>query len=144
MHQDNSFVCNLKVIAGGNIERCTLNQVNCPDAQLHLKVAGIESAVKSYIMVVVNRPGGVSTIGVDEVAHAQPDGYTLVYPSVGAVVVQPHYGGLNYKYTDLEPIVHVANEPVVLAVKKGKYKDLDDFVKAKPSYCPAPAFVSQE
>ncbi|MEH7387800.1 tripartite tricarboxylate transporter substrate binding protein [Bacillus sp. JJ1521] len=80
-------------------------------------------------MVVSNVPGGASTLGTGEVVNAKADGYTLGFPPVGAVSVQPHYGQINYTYSDLEPIAQVSEEAIVLVSPKGKFKNLEDLVK---------------
>ncbi|MDF2962284.1 MAG: transporter substrate-binding protein [Paenibacillus sp.] len=86
-------------------------------------------------MVVINRDGGAGAVGTTEVVKSKPDSFTFGYLPVGSINVLPQYGGLSYKTSDLEPIAFVSNEPSVLVVKKGKFKDLADFVaqaKAKP------------
>src|ERR1700756_2263879 len=40
-------------------------------------------------IVVENRAGAAGTLGVGIVAHAQPDGYTLVLTSMGSLTVFP-------------------------------------------------------
>lgn len=80
-------------------------------------------------MVIVNQPGGASTLATAETAKAKPDGYTVVFSPVGAVCVQPHYGQIQYTYSDLKPVAQVSEEAIVLVTKKGKYKDLKDLIQ---------------
>ena len=41
-------------------------------------------------IIIENRPGGAFVIGNDAVAKAQPDGYTLLFGSIGAFAIGPH------------------------------------------------------
>lgn len=69
--------------------------------------------------VIVENHGGVGgTIGVDMVAKAAPDGYTLVLCSTAQLAIAPHmYAKLPYDpLRDLRPISTVAFAPFVLAV----------------------------
>jgi tripartite-type tricarboxylate transporter receptor subunit TctC len=66
-------------------------------------------------LVVINKPGGATTIGMNELAGANPDGYTIgVVPL--SLMFQPLYGPTRYHYpTALEPLVKVAASPSTLA-----------------------------
>lgn len=89
-------------------------------------------------VVVENRAGAAGTLGVGIVAHAQPDGYTLVLTSMGSLTVfpviakQPPYDPTK----DLAPITIVAKVPEVLvAIPKLGFHTLGDLVtyaKAHP------------
>lgn len=80
-------------------------------------------------MVVVNKPGGSSVLGVGEVAKAKPDGYSIVQAPVGALVVIPQLDSTGYTYKDLEPIALASEESIVIVAKKGKFNTLEDLVK---------------
>ena len=55
-------------------------------------------------LVVTNIPGGGATIGLNELAGAKPDGYTLGITAM-AVILQPLLGETRYHYaTALDPI----------------------------------------
>ncbi|MBV8537458.1 MAG: tripartite tricarboxylate transporter substrate binding protein [Alphaproteobacteria bacterium] len=89
-------------------------------------------------MVVENRAGAAGTLGVGIVAHAQPDGYTLVLTSMGSLTVfpviakTPPYDPAK----DLAPITIVAKVPEVLvAIPKLGFHSLGDLItyaKAHP------------
>jgi len=68
-------------------------------------------------VVVENRPGAGGTIGAGIVAHAPPDGYTLLVHSAGFAVNPWIYQGLNYDtakdFTDISPL---CGQPNVLVV----------------------------
>jgi tripartite-type tricarboxylate transporter receptor subunit TctC len=68
-------------------------------------------------VVVDNRPGGALTIGMEMIARATPDGYTIGYAPVGALAISPHlvrkvpYDVLK----DFQPIAQTANGHMLLA-----------------------------
>ncbi|MBI5278288.1 MAG: tripartite tricarboxylate transporter substrate binding protein [Burkholderiales bacterium] len=70
-------------------------------------------------VVVDNKGGADSIIGTAEVAHAKPDGYTLL-AQIATIAQNPHlrtkmpFDTLN----DLTPVVRVSVEPLYLAVTK--------------------------
>jgi len=66
-------------------------------------------------LVVVNMPGGATTIAMNEIAGAKPDGYTIGVVGV-SVILQPIYGQTRYHYpTALEPLVKIVSSPVLVA-----------------------------
>jgi hypothetical protein len=89
-------------------------------------------------VVVENKPGAGGNIGVDAVAKAAPDGYTLVLGQTSNLAINPTlYPRLPYDpLKDLAPIALVASAPLVLVVQSGSpYRSLADIVtaaKAKP------------
>jgi tripartite-type tricarboxylate transporter receptor subunit TctC len=67
--------------------------------------------------VVENRPGAGSTIGVDEVAHSAPDGYTLLLVSTSAAISASFYPNLGYNLVrDIAPVCGVTLVPMVMVV----------------------------
>jgi tripartite-type tricarboxylate transporter receptor subunit TctC len=91
-----------------------------------------------WTVIVDNRPGAGSNIGVDLVTKARPDGYTVVMARTSNLAVNPTlYSKMPYDpIKDLAPITTVADAPLVLVVAaSSKYKTLADVVaaaKAKP------------
>ena len=69
-------------------------------------------------VVVENRAGGGGRIGVDSVAKAAPDGYTIVLASAGTIAIAPHiYKDMPYDaIKDLAPITPVVNSVNVMVV----------------------------
>ncbi len=67
-------------------------------------------------VVVDNRGGAGGNVGAEIVAHAAPDGYTLLYCTSSVVVSQSLYPKLNYKLSELTPITQAASFPVVVTV----------------------------
>ncbi len=82
---------------------------------------GLAEAAKRHLakpVVVVNRPGGAGTIGMAEVVHARPDGYTLGLGAVAIFTVQPHLTALPYRTPDdYVPVMKLFNLPVLLFVR---------------------------
>jgi tripartite-type tricarboxylate transporter receptor subunit TctC len=87
-------------------------------------------------IIVENRPGASTVIGTEAVAHAAPDGATLliVAPSF---VINPHLRKLNYSpLTSFAPICNLVSAPtVMLAPAMSPYRTLADLIgaaRAKP------------
>jgi tripartite-type tricarboxylate transporter receptor subunit TctC len=79
-------------------------------------------------VVVENRGGGGTTIGSAYVAHADPDGYTLLANSTSHVVVASVYSHLSYNVADdFTALTPLASQPFV-ATAPVKYKAMADFV----------------
>jgi len=67
-------------------------------------------------VVVVNRPGAGTNIGTQAVAHAAPDGYTLLLGSI-ANTLNPHImSNVGYRIEEFAAISSVAAAPDVLVV----------------------------
>ncbi|HEY3423427.1 MAG TPA: tripartite tricarboxylate transporter substrate binding protein [Negativicutes bacterium] len=81
-------------------------------------------------LIVVNKPGGAGSIGWNELAGANPDGYTLGITGVD-MLLQPLYSLTKYNYpTALEPLVQVSSYPLVMVVQAGQpWQNVDDLVK---------------
>ena len=86
-------------------------------------------------VVVDNRPGASGNIGMDIVAHALPDGYTIVLGYIANLAIDPSlYAKMPYDpVRDFAPITELASSPNVLvahpSVPVTSFKDL--LVKAK-------------
>ena len=68
-------------------------------------------------VVIDNRAGANGIIGMEIVARAPADGYTIIIATVGTWAVHPYLYKLPYDVLkDFAPIIHVATTPGVLAV----------------------------
>jgi tripartite-type tricarboxylate transporter receptor subunit TctC len=88
-------------------------------------------------VIVENKPGASAAIATDIVAKAAPDGYTLCFCTLGAMVILPMIEKLTYKPDkELTPVTHVANQPFVVVVRSSLgVNTLKEFValaKASP------------
>ena len=89
-------------------------------------------------IVVDNKPGAGGNIGTATVAHAQPDGYTILYTINGPLATAPAlYTKLPYDpLKDLAPITLVATSPNVLVVdpelKVDSVSQLEALIKKEP------------
>ncbi|MBU6190492.1 MAG: tripartite tricarboxylate transporter substrate binding protein [Betaproteobacteria bacterium] len=93
-------------------------------------------ALKQQI-VVENRPGAGSNIGIDHVAKAAPDGYTVLLFDSALVVNASLYTRLSYDARrDLAPIMIVGRTPLVLAVhptlSAANVTELIELARARP------------
>lgn len=68
-------------------------------------------------VIMDNRPGATGMIGMDTVARATPDGYTLLVMNVGHLITAALTQNLKFDPTrDLRPVSVIATTPVMLAV----------------------------
>lgn len=87
-------------------------------------------------VIVENKPGANGTIGVDRVAKAPADGYTIVLADVGGMAISTSlYPKLPYQpLKDLTPVSLVGRSPLVLTVgNNSPLKSLADLTAAAKS-----------
>jgi tripartite-type tricarboxylate transporter receptor subunit TctC len=88
-------------------------------------------------VVIDNRGGGGGIVGMEIVARAPADGYTIVSATVGAWAVTPHFSKLPYDtQKDFAPIIQIATTSGVLVVHPSvaakTVKDLIALARQKP------------
>jgi tripartite-type tricarboxylate transporter receptor subunit TctC len=87
--------------------------------------------------IVENRPGAGSRLANEQVAHAQPDGYTLLYAAAPYATAEALFGKLSYdSRKDLRPIAGTVIAPIFLMISaEASFKTLDELIaygKSKP------------
>jgi len=88
-------------------------------------------------VVLDNRGGANGAIGMEIVARAPADGYTMIISTVGTWTVAPHLSKLPYDVqTDFAPLIHMATTPGVLLVHPSvpakNVKELIALAKTRP------------
>jgi len=86
--------------------------------------------------IVENRPGAGTRIANETVAHAAPDGYTVLYAAAPYATAEALFGKLNYERKDLQPVAMRVDAPLFLIVNaKAPFKTLQELIaygKSKP------------
>src|SRR4051812_43904053 len=96
------------------------------------------SDVLGQPVVISNRGGASGTIASDNVAKAQPDGYTLLLNSITTHGIGPHlYTSLPYdSVKDFAPVILVAKLPLVMTINAEhpmkSVKEVVEFAKTNP------------
>ena len=83
-------------------------------------------------IIVENRPGAAFTIGLDIVAKAPPDGYTLGVGPIGALAISPNMlAKMPYNVErDFQPIALIARGHLMLVVAaNSEYKSVKDLIE---------------
>jgi tripartite-type tricarboxylate transporter receptor subunit TctC len=88
-------------------------------------------------VVVENKPAAGGTVATADVAHAAPDGYTMLLAFPGPIAFQPLMQKLPYDVSkDLAPVIITSNQPSVLAVNASlpihSIQELVAYAKANP------------
>jgi len=88
-------------------------------------------------VIVENRPGAASNLGVQMAARAAPDGYTVLIGSVTAAINRTLYRNPGYDIVkDFAPLGRLANGPIALVVHPSlpvsNVRDLIKLAQARP------------
>jgi tripartite-type tricarboxylate transporter receptor subunit TctC len=88
-------------------------------------------------VIVDNRPGAGTNIGISLVAKGTPDGYTLLLASVPLAINPSLYENPPWEPKELEPLTLVASSPLVLvahpSLKANNVRELIDLAKSTPN-----------
>lgn len=95
------------------------------------------SAQMGTSVVVENKAGAGGSIGIDAVAKAAPDGYTLGFAATSPLTLNPHVGRVNYDpQKDVAPVMSVMYSPVLVVATSGfsgkSFADVVGQASAKP------------
>lgn len=75
------------------------------------------SEILGQQLIIVNRPGAGTNIGMQMVARANPDGYTLLIAATGMTVNSALFDNMTFNpMTDLAPVSNIFNSPAFLAI----------------------------
>ncbi len=86
--------------------------------------------------IVENRPGAGTRLANETVAHAAPDGYSILYVAAPYATAEALFGKLNYERKDLQPVAMAVVAPLFLIINaQAPYKTLAELIaygKSKP------------
>jgi tripartite-type tricarboxylate transporter receptor subunit TctC len=86
------------------------------DAIARILAAGLTKSA-GYQIVIENKGGGSSNIGTEAVAHAAPDGYTVLFCSLPFAINRFLFSALGYdSFADFAPVTLIATYPDLMAV----------------------------
>ncbi len=87
-------------------------------------------------VIIENRGGASGSIGMDAVAKAAPDGYTLGFSAISPLSLTPHVSKLPYDpLLDIAPVVSVMYSPVLLlATPASTSRDFRDLMAAAKTH----------
>ena len=100
---------------------------------LDIIARALEKRSSKYLgqsLIVVNKPGAAGSIGLNELAGASPDGYTIGITSP-EIILNPLYGPTKYNYTTaLAPIAQVSTASMVIVTRADQpWRNLTDLVQ---------------
>ncbi len=85
-------------------------------------------------IIVENKGGAGGTIGVTQVARADPDGYNILLMHIGFSTAPSLYKNPGYKPEDLQPVGLVVDVPMTIIARRdfppNNVKELVDYLKA--------------
>ncbi len=86
------------------------------DAVARILAAGLSKSA-GYQIVIENKGGGSTNIGTEAVAHAAPDGYTVLFCSLPFAINRFLFATLGWdSFTDFAPVTLLATYPDLMAV----------------------------
>ena len=102
------------------------------DTGARLMAVGLEKELTTPV-VVINKPGAASQVGLMELLRAKPDGYTLSYVVLPTVIT--HYAvpgrDVTYSRSSFQPVAMHHYVPQTISVRAdSRYKTLHDLVEA--------------
>jgi tripartite-type tricarboxylate transporter receptor subunit TctC len=111
-----------------------------PGSATDLLARSVSAEVEQFLnqkIVIENKPGAAFTIGLDIVAKAAPDGYTLGMGPVGALAISPNMmAKMPYDILrDFQPIAQLTRGHLLLAVSpKSNLRSVQDVIAEAKKY----------
>jgi tripartite-type tricarboxylate transporter receptor subunit TctC len=119
--------------------RFVVPQAPGSNTDLYARLIGAEmSRSLGQQLIIENRPGGAFVIGLDAIAKAPPDGYTIGVGLIGGMALTPHMvAKLPYDVLkDFEPVAMIGRGHLMLVVSPQlpvkSVKELIDYAKQNP------------
>lgn len=111
-----------------------------PGGGMDLAARAIADSMEKHLkqsVIVVNKPGGATTIAGNTIVTAKPDGYTLGYFPTPTIIpeVYSYFYDAPYSSKDLKAICQVTLPCLTITVKEGTFntlKDLVEYVRKNP------------
>lgn len=98
------------------------------DAAMRILQPSLQTAL-GVPVVLINKGGGGGALGMDFVAKAKPDGYTVAASVKSTVTILPATRtDLPYKPTDFAPVANAVTDLGVITAKPGRWKTLEQLV----------------
>lgn len=114
-----------------------------PGGGTDVAARGIARYIQKYLgedgkIAVVNKPGAGGEIGFTALATSKPDGYTIGFINVPAIVSYAIERDTKYKMSDFRPLGNIVYDPGVWIVRAdSEFKTVNDvleFAKANPGF----------
>src|SRR3972149_3014951 len=105
-----------------------------PGGGMDLAARALADSLEKHLkqsVVVVNKPGGATSIGGNTVVAAKPDGYMLGYFPTPTIIpeVFSYFYEAPYSSKDLKAICQVTLPVLTISVKEGTFKTLKELVE---------------
>jgi tripartite-type tricarboxylate transporter receptor subunit TctC len=105
-----------ELAAAGRADHRPLRSRRGTDAIARILATGLSKSA-GYQIVIENKGGGSTNIGTEAVAHAAPDGYTILFCSLPFAINRFLFTTLGYdSFADFAPVTLLATYPDLMAV----------------------------
>ncbi len=100
------------------------------DATSRLLVPFLERHLGDANIVVINKPGGNGLVAYNDLAHVEPDGYTIGLAILPALVTGPIERNTRYTLDSFSLLGSVSTDPTSISVlESSRYRTLQDLIE---------------